>query len=211
MTITKLGHSCLLVEEKGLKILIDPGNQSTTQNRVKGVDIVLITQEHADHFDLNSLRKVLRNNPKATLLTNRGVGTKLKQEKIGYRLLEHGQKIQEKGVLIEAFGKKHALFHRSLPNIDNTGYLIAGRFFHPGDAFTKPSKRLEILALPVAGSWMKIAEAIDYAKSVKPKVCFPIHDALLKNPGGAHRHPKEVLEPLGIKFQVLEIGKPTRL
>lgn len=210
MIITKLGHSCLLVEEKGLSILIDPGGYSEAQNKIKGIKLILITQEHPDHLSIDSLKKVLRNNPKSEIYTNRGSGKLLDQAKIRYQLLEHGAKLQEEGVMIEAIGRKHAVIYPSFPIVDNTGFFIANRFFHPGDALTDPKRDLEILALPVAGPWLKLSEAIDYAKKLKPRVCFPIHDGSLKFFGPYHSQPAALLEPLGIKFQALELGKATR-
>lgn len=50
-------------------------------------------------------------------------------------------------------------------------------------------------------------EAIDYALQIKPKVAFPVHEGGLKQPGSVHRIPPTILEPKGIKFQVLEDGK----
>lgn len=52
MKITKFGHCCLLIEENGVRILTDPGTYSTQQSEVKNIDFVLITHEHADHFQL---------------------------------------------------------------------------------------------------------------------------------------------------------------
>ena len=59
MNITKFGHSSLLVEEAGLRVLTDPGNYSTAQNEAEGIEIILITHEHQDHIDVGSLRAVL--------------------------------------------------------------------------------------------------------------------------------------------------------
>jgi len=66
---------------------------------------------------------------------------------------------------------------------------------------------VEILALPVAGPWMKISEAIDYALEIKPKVVFPVHDGALKILGPAHRVPSTILPEHGIKFVIIEEGK----
>ena len=64
---------------------------------------------------------------------------------------------------------------------------------------------LKILALPVAGPWMKISEAIDYAKLLKSKVCFPVHDASLKSTSFIHSIPQKFLPPFGIEFvEILE-------
>ena len=51
------------------------------------------------------------------------------------------------------------------------------------------------------------SEAIDFAKDIKPKTCFPVHEGGLKNPAFILGLPPIILEPFGIKFKVLEINK----
>jgi len=211
MKVTKYGHCCLLIEVNGLRILTDPGSYSEGQNEVKNIDLILITHEHPDHLHIDSLKQVLKNNPQAKIITNTGVGKLLDVEKIAYEIVDDQKSTTEKNVLIEGFGTKHALMYETLPVVENTGYMIAERLFYPGDAWTNPNRKVEVLALPVAGPWMKIAEAIDYAKTIKPKVCFPVHDGGLKKPGVVHVLPSKVLEPLGIKFKVIEINQTTEL
>lgn len=74
MKITKFGHCCLLIEENGVRILTDPGTYSTQQSEVKNIDFVLITHEHSDHFHIDSLKALLKNNPQAKVITNKSVG-----------------------------------------------------------------------------------------------------------------------------------------
>jgi len=207
MKITKFGHCCMLIEQNGIRILTDPGNYSTQQSEIKNIDYVLITHEHSDHLHLDSLKVLLKNNPQAKVITNNSVGELLTKENIIFTIVEDGQNFDANGVLIEGFGTDHALMHSSLPPTKNTGYFIANRLFYPGDAFTNPGKQVEILALPVAGPWLKLSVAIDYALELKPKVCFPVHDGILKSFGSAHSVPPKVLEPKGIKFVVLKIDK----
>lgn len=207
MKITKFGHCCLLIEENGVKILTDPGIYSTRQDGIKNIDIVLITHEHQDHLHINSLKAVLSNNPQVKVITNTTVGMLLEKENIAFSVVEDGQNSDVNGVLIEGFGKNHALMHTSIPPIQNTGYFIANKLFYPGDAFTNPGKQVKILALPVAGPWMRLLEAINYALEIKPKTCFPVHEGILKQPGSTHAIPPKVLEPKGIKFVILEIDK----
>ncbi len=215
MKVTKLGHCCLLIEEEGVRILTDPGSYSTRQNEVKNIDIVLITHEHADHLHIDSLRTVIANAGQKGLLiiTNKGVAKILDKEGISYELIEHGQKMEFKGILIEGFGTKHADIHASISPVDNTGYFIHNRLFYPGDAFTHPGKPVDILALPVAGPWLKISDALAYAEEIKPKTAFPVHDGMLHHDrlGPVHRLPTSVLAERGIKFIILEEGKETEL
>lgn len=206
MKITKFGHCCLLVEEGEVRILTDPGVYSSGQDDLMDIDLVLITHEHQDHLHIDSLKAVLTKNPEANVVTNESVGALLEKEGIAFRIVEDGQSFSEGGVLIEGFGKDHALLAASVPPSRNTGYLIANRLFYPGDAFVNPGKDVGILALPVAGPWMKLPEAIDYALHLKPKVCFPVHEGMLKSPGSAHRIPATVLPEAGIKFTILDAG-----
>ncbi|MEP7103397.1 MAG: MBL fold metallo-hydrolase [Candidatus Dojkabacteria bacterium] len=210
MKITKFGHCCLLIEENGVRILTDPGVYSTQQTEVKNIDVVLITHEHQDHFHVDSLKILLQNNPQAKVITNTAVGKLLDQEGIKYQILEDSQNTTEKEILIEGFGKDHAIVYKTVP-AQNTGYFINNKFFYPGDSFFNPGKPVQILALPVAGPWMKISEAIDYALNVKAQVTFPVHDGILKDTNLGSRMPSIVLEQNGLKFQILELNKEYNL
>jgi len=179
MKITKFGHCCLLIEEKGLRILTDPGSFTTGQNHVKNIDIILITHEHQDHIHIDSLRQVMKNNPNTKIVTNNGVAKLLEKERMKYIIVDDKKSLKEKGVLIEGMGKVHAEIYKTIPPVENTGYFIANRLFYPGDAFYNPQKPVEILAVPVAGPWMKISEAIDYILEIKPKKAFPVHDGII--------------------------------
>lgn len=207
MKITKLGHCCMVIEQADLRILTDPGGWTTAQNDVRNIDIVLITHEHPDHLHVESVKTVLVNNPSAKIYTNSGVGKILKENGIPFELLENWKSATEKGVLIEAFGEEHAYIYKTIPSVINTGYFIANKLFYPGDAFTNPGRPVEILALPVAGPWMHIADALNYAIAIKPKNAFPVHDGMLKITGPFHRIPENTLKPLGINFFVPEEGK----
>lgn len=206
MKITKLGHCCLLVEEGSLRILTDPGAWTTAQNEVAGIDVILITHEHQDHLHVESVQKILQNNPQANIYANKSVGKILDQHGIPHMLLEHGQKAEVMGVVIEAYGERHAHIYETMPDVVNTGYFLAGRFFYPGDAFYNLGRPVEVLALPVAGPWMKISEAIDYARAIKPKKCFPVHDGMLKITGPFHLVPQKALGQQGIEMVILKEG-----
>ena len=201
MNITKLGHCCMVIEEAGVRIMTDPGAYSTLQDEARNIDYIFITHEHQDNFHLESLKVVLKNNPKAKIVTNRGVGKLLEKEGIGYELLEDKQSKTVSGVLLEGFGEKHAVIYQDFGQVQNTGYFIANRFFYPGDAFYNPGKPVEILALPVAGPWLKISEVIDYAKLLKPKICFPVHDGMLKYLGPTRGVTTKYLSESGIEFR----------
>jgi L-ascorbate metabolism protein UlaG (beta-lactamase superfamily) len=179
MKITKFGHCCLLLEENGVKILTDPGSFTTEQNALTEIDIVLITHEHQDHFHLESVKAVLKNNPTAVVVTNTGVGALLQKEGIAYTQVEDKESTEIKGIKIEGFGREHAQMYGEMGKCENTGYMVADRFYFPGDNFYKPGKTVDVLALPVAAPWLKIADTINFAKEVKAKKAFGVHDGMI--------------------------------
>lgn len=210
MKITKFGHSCLLIEEKGVKLLTDIGSWNTTPD-VTGLAGILITHEHGDHFDLPMLQELVTKNPDVKVVTHAAVGTKLAEAGIAHTVIAPGERVEVGGIAIESYGTDHAIIYGNTSPCVNTGYLIAEKLFMPGDALHDiPPKPVEVLALPTGGPWMKIAEAIDYAKAVKPKVAFPIHDAMYNQnylEGGIPRWMHVGLDPVGIEFVNLLAGE----
>lgn len=208
MKVRKIGHCCLLIQTKSLTILTDPGSFSTEQNTVTGVDVVLITHEHADHLHVGSLQEVLKNNPDAQVVTNSGVAKKLSELGIAYSILEGRGTTDIDGVALEAFDGKHEEIFEEIGQVQNTGYFIDGTLFYPGDSYCRPEKEVDILALPVAGPWCRVSDAIRYAISVKPRVAFPVHDGMLQRNriGSAHAIPEKVLKEHGIEFVVMTDG-----
>ncbi len=200
MKITKLGHCALVIEHKGKKIMTDPGSYTVdTQIEVRDLDFILYTHEHQDHFHLESLKEIIKNNPNVKIFANISVGDLLEKENIPYTLVQH-KDITMLGdeIVLEGIGEKHALMHSSIPLSDNIGFFVDKRLWYPGDAFTPHDREVEILALPVSGPWMKISEAIDYALQIKPKKVFPVHDGTRW--GSSHSLPEKILQDNNIEF-----------
>lgn len=206
MQITKLGHCCLLIERKNLRILTDPGNYSETQNTITNIDLVIISHEHQDHLHIDSLKTILGNNPNAKIITNSSVGALLEKENIHYELVDDGKSFNFKGLAIEGFGKDHEPIYNEVGLVENTAYLIDNFLFYPGDSFYNPNRQINTLALPVAGPWMKLSDAVNYALELKPKNAFPVHDGMLKILGPSHRIPKMIFEQNGINFIEMSEG-----
>jgi len=207
MKITKIGHCCMVVETKGIVILTDPGVFTTDQNKLTGVDLLLITHEHADHFHIQSVVEILGQNPQVKIITNNAVGKLLAVENIPFELVDDGKSYTYKDVVISGHGHKHAEIYKELGQVENTSFMIDGRLFFPGDAYYNPNKSVEILALPVAGPWAKISDAITYALHVKPKVAFPVHDAVLSHPAMSANWLTKVLTENNIQYKQLNAGE----
>lgn len=197
----------MLVEEGNLRTLLDPGVYNESPN-VNSVDVLLITHEHADHCHVDSVKKIIETNDGIEVITHQAVSDLLAKEGISSTVIKDGENIERKGVVIGSRGRAHAFVHPDMATCVNTGYFIGNKLFFPGDCFHKPSEQVDILALPVSGPWMKLSEAIDYAKDLKPKIAFPVHDGMLKDEAmeSSRMHPKKILEPLGIKMVDMRAG-----
>ena len=209
MKITKFGHCCLLIEYQGVVVLTDPGNFSDlgAVAKLTGIDAFLITHEHQDHLHVETLKELLAGNPGAQVITNTAVGNILKVEDIKYQVIDDGKVTSVRDVEVAGFGTKHAPIYEGLPQVENTGYLIGGKLFYPGDAFTEPGKPVETLALPISGPWMKFSEAIDYARKIKPGHAFGVHDGILVQPNFMDGMATTILQKYGISYTKLEHGK----
>ncbi|MFD9223518.1 MBL fold metallo-hydrolase [Streptomyces sp. NPDC060064] len=173
MRITKYTHACVRLEHDGRVLVIDPGTWSEPA-ALTGADAVLVTHEHADHVD------VLR-------LAGLGVPVYAPAEADIPRLEVTGvasdAEFTAAGFRVRAVGGRHAFIYGGQPDCANLGYIIDEAVYHPGDALYVPEQSIETLMVPVQGSWMKMAEAIDFVKAVKPQRAFAIHDAQINDRG----------------------------
>ncbi|QKW10119.1 MBL fold metallo-hydrolase [Streptomyces sp. NA04227] len=179
MRLTKKTHACVRLEGEGGTLVIDPG-AFTEEDAVLGADALLVTHEHADHFDESRLRAALEANPGAEIFTLRAVADKLGPAFPGrVHTVGHGDTFTAAGFDVQVHGELHAVIHPDIPRITNIGFLVDGSVFHPGDALTVPDQQVETLLLPVMAPWSKISEVIDYVREVCPRRAFDVHDALL--------------------------------
>ena len=206
MKITKFGHSCLLVEEGEARIMIDPGNWNVGHTEVENLDAIFITHKHGDHAKPDDIKLILEKNPDTPIFSNEHVIEELAKSDIKVERFVGDETKEIKGVSVEAHGHDHAVIYSTYPRTDNTCFMIGGRLYHPGDSLHNPGKPVEILALPIIAPWMKISDAIDFGKKIKPKVAFAIHDGMLKESAWLDKHPKANLEPEGIEWRELETG-----
>ena len=179
--------------------MTDPGSWTVEKHsEEKNIDLILITHEHGDHIHVESLKKIIENNPNVVVITNKGVGKLLDGAGIIYEILEDKTVKDFFGIEIEAYDYAHAEIFRDIFKVENTGFFIGERLFYPGDSFYNPGKTVEILALPVAGPWANVKDSINYALEIKPKICFPVHDGMLKQFGANHKIPSLVLSLIHI-------------
>jgi L-ascorbate metabolism protein UlaG (beta-lactamase superfamily) len=187
MRIAHLGHSCLLIDIGGQRILIDPGGFSPGIVDVTGVGVILVTHQHPDHVDLQRLPAVLEANPQARLYAEPQAAVLMQEAGIAAEQTFAGETLTFGRVQVTPVGERHALINEALPRVGNLGVVLRSEgepsVFHPGDAYDAEPGRIDILALPLNAPWASSRETVAFSRRISPRVSIPIHDALLSDIG----------------------------
>lgn len=204
MKISKHVHSCLLIEDQGKTILLDPGmysNQSKALDlgSLPRLDAVAITHEHMDHMDIDWIKEILVKFPKTPIYATNSIKNILGKENIEV-------KTEGNDFLIMKPVPHEKIFMG--PSPENVMITLFGKFASPGDSLTFDSSP-EILALPIQAPWGSTTWAVDVAVKLKPKVIVPIHDWQWKDEvrSGMYERLEQYFAPMNIRFLKMETGK----
>jgi L-ascorbate metabolism protein UlaG (beta-lactamase superfamily) len=204
MTISKHIHSCLLIEDQGKTVLIDPGiftaqAKALPLESLPKLDYITITHEHADHMYLPLLHELVEKFPNVKIITNASAAKILNEQNI--QTLTSGDEI-----ISYTDAPHEKLWDAEVPQ--NIVINLFGRLTHPGDSLHF-SETSEILALPIQAPWGSTTAAVTKALELKPKIIIPIHDWMWKDEIrlAMHQRLKEFFSKHEIRFESLETGK----
>ncbi|MCS7192226.1 MAG: MBL fold metallo-hydrolase [Armatimonadetes bacterium] len=176
--ITWLKHDSFLLRGEGVTIAIDPYELRFVPEKA---DLVLITHDHFDHCDPNSVKIVAK--PDGVILAPQNAAKKLSGD---VKIVKAGDVATEKGVKIKVVPAynvrpERQRFHPK--NYGGVGYLVtlAGKvIYHAGDTDLIPEMdnlgQVDIALLPVSGTYVMDAdEAAEAIKRIKPTHAIPMH------------------------------------
>ncbi len=214
MRITDLGHSCLLLEYDDARVLVDPGTFSDDFEFVEDLDAVLVTHQHPDHVDVDRLPALLEASPKARLLVEPGTVEVLARAGITAEAFAAGAEASIGGVTVRGVGGEHAVIHRDIPRVGNTGLLFTAEgsptVFHPGDMIDTTPEGVDVLAYPLTAPWCALKETVDFLRAMRAAVAVPIHDAIVSPAGrGLYLSQTTNLSPDGTQVRDLAGAGPT--
>ena len=176
--IVWLKHDAFLLKGEGVVVAIDPYELRSVPEKA---DLVLVTHDHFDHCDPNSVRLVAK--PDAVIVAPQNAASKLGKN---VRVVKVGDVLTEKGVTVKVVPAynvrpERQKFHPK--NYGGVGYLItlAGKtIYHTGDTDLIPEMdnlgQVDIALLPVSGTYvMDAQEAAEAVKRIKPTHVIPMH------------------------------------
>lgn len=211
MKITKYPQSCLLIETKGKKILIDPGILKYKEEYFdiwNNVDIILITHKHSDHCNVEVLEKISKD---IKIYSSNEV-------KKAYPTLDINVVKEEDIINIEDIIKVEVVHaeHGYLPPMknggkvtENVGYIVDNketRVYVTSDTICfQNDYKCDILCVPVSdcGVVMGPYEVALFAKDVNAKLVIPLHMDNSKFPNNLD-FVKEMFEKNEVDYEILE-------
>jgi L-ascorbate metabolism protein UlaG (beta-lactamase superfamily) len=199
MRITYVGHSAVLIELDGLRLLTDPVLRRRVLHierrappvdlgRVSDIDVVVVSHAHPDHLDPPSLRSLA---PRATVIVPRGArGLVARRGFTRVEEIAEGEHLSVGGLEIEATHADHRPGRLRQRGPAAIGFLVAGtkRLYFAGDTDLFPGMRdlaaggLDVALLPVWGWGTRIGaghldprRAAEALTLLEPRVAIPIH------------------------------------
>lgn len=213
MKVKKFPQSHLVItNDQGKKLIIDPGyltyEQGFKVSDFQGADVYLITHQHADHLDPQTIKEVIGDKP---IYGNSDVVAKLKEVGVMHATEVNDRlQFESSGFKIIPVDLPHCKMQDGSDGPPNTGFVVDGVFFHPGDGDKNPGHvTVDNLALPIAGPSITLDGALQFAKDLKAKLVIPIHydSRFTADP----LEFKKLAEQLGIEVRPLYPGEETEI
>lgn len=181
MKITKYEHACLLLENEGKHLVIDPGNYVTSLSDVSNISVVVMTHFHRDHCDEDLVRKIATANPEVQLFGTQEVADKLQGFEI--IVIDTDSIHTSNGFELDFTVGTHAVIDSEAPTVQNLSVLVNNALYYSGDSLTPCSKPFKCLAAPSSANWFKMAEMQPLLESSDCQTVFPTHNALWTDSG----------------------------
>lgn len=177
MKLTKLGHACLLLEHEGRRLIIDPGGLTELPENLKNVDVIIVTEEHGDHFNSGAIRAILAANECAAVYSTTTLAEDLQSEGIKCTAVSGSLQTAEGSFELSFNETDHAVVYGSSP-CRVLCVQVNNFLYYASDSFIACNNKVEVVAAPTSGPWLKLAEVIEYINRSDCKTVLATHNAL---------------------------------
>lgn len=184
MKLTKHEHACVALEKDGTTLIIDPGTFSPLAAQlIAAADAIALTHEHMDHVHAEAITAALAQRPELRVYGPASVAAQFGPHGPQYVSVGAGDGFDVGSFHLTVHGGDHAVIHPDIPVVANVGYLVDDSLYHPGDSFYVPKPSVRTLCVPASGPWLKIGEAADFVRAVRPERSVQIHESLYSDIG----------------------------
>lgn len=179
-----LGHSTIKIKDENKVIYIDPYN---IKEEYKDADLIFITHNHYDHFSIEDIKRVKKENTIIVItedLYKNTLELNFIDENIIRVLPNKDYKIKNIDFSTIPAYNTDKKFHPKennwvgyIINLNNVKYYIAG-----DTDITEENKKAkcDVAFLPVGGTYtMDYKEAAELANILNPKIVIPIHYGII--------------------------------
>lgn len=218
MKIIYLGQAGLLFETDGKRILVDPYLSDSVakiepQNeRRQPIDdaffeltpnVIVVTHNHADHLDKETLCRFLNEQSEVTCLAPNGSWQELRKFgglKNNYVLWNDGTTWTAGNVVFRAVKAEHSDAYAVglLLTAEGKSYYVTGDTLYSECVFASlPNVPIEALFLPIngVGNNMNETDAAKFAERVRPRRVVPVHFGMFDDKNGTELKTANVVVP----------------
>jgi L-ascorbate metabolism protein UlaG (beta-lactamase superfamily) len=239
--VTWFGHSTVLVDVDGTRLVTDPvlGARVAHLRRAEAVDTaalgrvdgIVVSHEHLDHLHLGSLTRIGR---EVAVVVPRGVGPTLVRR--GFRDVREvtaGESVDFGSVRIDVVHAEHGTVRRFVrARSTAVGFVVRGStdVYFAGDTDLFPAMAelapLDVALLPVGGWGPRLpaghldpSRAAEALGLLRPALAVPIHWGTFRTPfaDAADDRPGRVfaaaaaVKAPGVEVRILDFGRPLEL
>ena len=216
MKITKYNQSCLLIETRDKRILVDPGSIGYDEGLLEewsNIDYIFVTHRHYDHCSAEAINKIiLRDNAK--LYTTKEVVDNCDLN--SPIVVRDGDVIDLGDIKVKVVKAIHGFFTKMKYGggeiFENVGYIFDDgekRLYTTSDTINfNNDYKCDILCMPFNGNGLTlgIIDGVMFAEDIRPEIVLPIH----------MEHPlpfmnpnidilKGELEKVGLNYRILDL------
>ena len=179
VTVHFIQHASFYLTFKDMTIYADPVlYEGVDYKTLPQADFIFITHDHYDHLDKEAIAQISKSSTE--IYCNKTVGEVLNMGTV----LKNGDKVSLKFDIevVPAYNTTEGrdIYH---PKGRDNGYIITlggSRIYIPGDCEDMPEmaefKGIDVAFLPINQPYtMTVAQAINAAKIINPKILYPIH------------------------------------
>lgn len=218
MNVTWLGQAGLLLEIEDKKVIIDPYLSNSVEKinplnyrrfpvnedfyKIRP-DIIILTHNHLDHTDPETLEKYLNNYSGITVLASQNAWNTVRAfgGTHNYVMFDRGTTWTEYDMKFTAVYAEHSDDYAigTIVCDGNKRYYITGDTLYNEKVFADIKEKIDVLFLPIngVGNNMNMTDAAHFAKRINADTVIPLHFGLFDeiNPQNFKCENKIILQP----------------